>query len=95
MAVKTAQDSAAWQDIWVYIEGNGPGDLRGVSLELLGVGRALADAGGCCLLGWNAGMGTISFFLRCRSGLLCDSSRFAAVYYRWACKRSEQLGGRI
>lgn len=46
MAVKTAQDSAAWQDIWVYIEGNGPGDLRGVSLELLGVGRALADAGG-------------------------------------------------
>ena len=46
MAVKTAQDSAAWQDIWVYIEGNGPGDLRGVSLELLGIGLALADAGG-------------------------------------------------
>nr|WP_320145940.1 FAD-binding protein [uncultured Anaeromusa sp.] len=41
-----AQDSAVWRDVWVYIEGNGPADLHGVSLELLGIGRALADAGG-------------------------------------------------
>ena len=43
---KEAKDSAAGRDIWVYIEGNGPDDLRSVSLELLGVGRALADAAG-------------------------------------------------
>lgn len=40
------QDASSWRDVWVYIEGSGPADLRGVSLELLGVGRALADAAG-------------------------------------------------
>ncbi len=40
------QDASSWRDVWVYIEGRGPADLRGVSLELLGVGRALADAAG-------------------------------------------------
>ena len=51
-------DLSDYKGIWVYIEQN-DGEIAGVSLELLGAGRRLADKRGVELTGVLLGSGVI------------------------------------